>query len=77
MGYFDETTEEGRTVERLIQFMKAVENPGWMIELVEEMHKTRTPVKVIKTENCSQACPICKYPVNWKFCSNCGQALKY
>lgn len=37
MGYIDETTEEGRTVERLIQFMKSVENPSWMIELVEDM----------------------------------------
>lgn len=37
MGYIDETAEEKRTVERLIQFMKAVENPSWMIELVEDM----------------------------------------
>lgn len=37
MGYIDETTEEGRTVERLIQFMKSVENPGWMIDIVEDM----------------------------------------
>lgn len=77
MGYFDETTEKGRTVERLIQFMRAVENPSWMVELVEEMYKTRTPAKVVKTERCSQACPVCKNPVNGKFCSNCGQALEY
>lgn len=38
MGYIDETPEEGKTVERLIQFMKAVENPGWMIALVEDMN---------------------------------------
>jgi len=38
MGYIDETTEEGRTVERLIRFMKAVENPSWMIDLVEDMN---------------------------------------
>ena len=37
MGYIDETTDEGRSVERLIQFMKSVENPSWMIDLVEEM----------------------------------------
>ncbi len=35
------------------------------------------PMKVIKTETCSQACPICKHAVNWNYCSNCGQALKY
>lgn len=35
------------------------------------------PRKVIKTDTCSQACPGCGYPVNWKFCSNCGQALSY
>lgn len=38
MGYIDETTEKGRTVERLIRFMKAVENPSWMIDLVEDMN---------------------------------------
>lgn len=35
------------------------------------------PQKVIKTDTCSQACPVCNHPVNWKFCSNCGQALLY
>lgn len=39
MGYIDETTEEGRTAERLIRFMKSVENPSWMIDLVENMHE--------------------------------------
>ena len=38
MGYIDETTKEGRTVERLIRFMKSVENPSWMIDLVEDMN---------------------------------------
>lgn len=37
MGYIDETTKEGRTIERLIRFMKSVENPSWMVELVEDM----------------------------------------
>ena len=32
---------------------------------------------VIKTENCSQACPVCKRPVNQKHCGNCGQTLRY
>ena len=39
MGYIDETPKEDQTVERLIRFMKAVENPSWMIELVENMDK--------------------------------------
>ena len=39
MGYYDETTAENRTVERLLRFMRAVENPSWMVELVEEMIK--------------------------------------
>ena len=37
MGYIDETTEENKTIERLIRFMKSVENPSWMIDLVEDM----------------------------------------
>ena len=35
------------------------------------------PMKVIKMDNCSQACPVCKKPVNNHFCGNCGQALIY
>lgn len=35
------------------------------------------PIKVIKTDSCSQACTICKKPVNNHFCENCGQALRY
>ena len=36
-----------------------------------------TPMKVIKTDSCSQACPVCKKPVNNHFCGNCGHALIY
>ncbi len=35
------------------------------------------PKKVIKTDSCSQACPICKNAVNKKYCGNCGQKLDY
>ena len=35
------------------------------------------PMKVIKMDTCSQACPVCKKPVNNHFCGNCGQALIY
>lgn len=37
MGYIDETPEEGKNIERVIRFMKAVENPEWMVDLVVEM----------------------------------------
>lgn len=37
MPYIDETSKEGQTVERLIRFMKSVENPEWMIDLVKDM----------------------------------------
>lgn len=42
-------------------------------ELSERMH----PKKVIKNDTRSQTCPECGYPVNWNFCSNCGQKLAY
>ncbi len=36
------------------------------------------PREVIKIEGVSsQACPICHHNVNWKYCSNCGQKIKY
>ncbi len=39
--------------------------------------KKQIPAKVIKNDVYSQACPNCGYPVRWKFCANCGQALEY
>lgn len=38
MAYSDTTREEDQTVERLIRFMKAVENPEWMVDLVKKMN---------------------------------------
>ena len=35
------------------------------------------PKQVVKTEFHSQACPICKRPVNQRYCGHCGQLLKY
>lgn len=35
------------------------------------------PKEVVKGEIHSQECPECGSPVRWKFCVNCGQALKY
>lgn len=34
--------------------------------------------RVIKIKDISsQACPVCKSNVNYKYCSSCGQKLKY
>lgn len=44
---------------------------------IAELSERMRPKKVVKTDTCSQACPICGHPVNQKFCSNCGQALSY
>lgn len=36
------------------------------------------PQKVIRIKNVSsQACPSCKSNVNGKYCSHCGQKLRY
>ena len=35
------------------------------------------PLKVIKTNTVSQACQVCKFSVNWKYCPECGQKLEY
>ena len=47
------------------------------LDKVKDTINKQTPKKVIQTVECSQACPSCSHPVNWKHCSNCGQALKY
>lgn len=47
---------------------------------VEELQKARErqiPKNAVKNEVYSQACPDCGYPAKWKFCANCGRALKY
>ncbi len=44
---------------------------------LEEKALKQTPIKAIKTETSSQACPNCNCDVNWKYCSNCGQAIEY
>ena len=43
---------------------------AYLLELREKQ-------KVEKTDNCSQACPRCGWPVNKNYCPNCGQALRY
>lgn len=45
-------------------------------KIIELLNKN-TFAEVIKTEISSQACPVCKSNVNGKYCSNCGQRLKY
>jgi len=35
------------------------------------------PLQVIKNSKSSQVCQVCNTSVNWKYCSNCGQRLKY
>lgn len=36
------------------------------------------PMEIIKIKGVSsQACPVCQSNVNWNYCSNCGQRIKY
>lgn len=48
-----------------------------LINLRKEKEYRNTPKKVIKTDNCSQACPVCERPVNQIYCGHCGQKLTY
>ncbi|HCL4447124.1 hypothetical protein EJM73_08555 [Clostridium botulinum] len=48
------------------------------LDLAIKALEKEIPKQVIKIKGVSsQACPICKSNVNWKYCSNCGQKLKY
>ncbi|NFM56643.1 hypothetical protein FDB98_06665 [Clostridium botulinum] len=48
------------------------------LDLAIKALEKEMPKQVIKIKGVSsQACPICKSNVNWKYCSNCGQKLKY
>ncbi|MHB9924800.1 hypothetical protein [Clostridium botulinum] len=46
-------------------------------ELAIATLEKQVPKKVMRTKTISQACPVCKSAVNWKYCSNCGQRLTY
>ncbi len=47
------------------------------IEALEKQMPKTVVRTVVRTETSSQACPICKCSVNWKYCPNCGQRIKY
>jgi len=42
-----------------------------------EAIKKQIPKSIIKTEMCSQACPVCKSPVNQNYCGGCGQRIRH
>ena len=51
---------------------------GEISKKIIELLNKNTFAKVIKIEGVSsQACPVCKHNVNWNYCSNCGQRIKY
>jgi len=39
--------------------------------------KVQIPMKAIKSESSSQACPLCFGNVNQSYCPNCGQKISY
>lgn len=48
------------------------------VETLINIVNKEIPMQVIKIEGISsQACPVCKHNVNWNYCSNCGQKIKY
>ena len=51
-------------------------NENKVKELVKRTNK-EIPVKIIKTEKSSQACPVCQHNVNCNYCSNYGQKVSY
>lgn len=65
-----------RTAISAIQELQQYRQIG-TVEECREARQKQEPKMVIKGEIYSQACPICGYPVKWKFCPNCGQALKF
>ncbi|EJT5919105.1 zinc ribbon domain-containing protein [Clostridium perfringens] len=74
--HYDEELMKEILGEHRILFDKFFEAIGDKSKYQELLNKNKAK-KVVKTENVSQACPVCKYPVNWKYCPNCGQRLKW
>ncbi|WP_242991887.1 hypothetical protein [Clostridium perfringens] len=74
--HYDEELMKEILEEHGILFDRFFEAVGEKSKHQELLNKDKAK-KVVKTENVSQACPVCKYPVNWKYCPNCGQRLKW
>lgn len=61
-------TAEAYTEKQLLVFI---------LNEVTALKDRENSMKAVSTDDCSQACPICKSPVNWKYCSHCGQRIGY
>ena len=60
------------------EYLKEMRDRVIFYNLVIRLLKKEIPKKVVKIEGVSsQACPICKTNVNWKYCKNCGQRVSY
>lgn len=73
---------EHKEVVEIIQAVLAF--TGWTNEqkqafiIAAESTKKQIEQRVIKIKDVSsQACPVCKTNANGKYCSSCGQKLKY
>ncbi|MBY6900211.1 hypothetical protein [Clostridium botulinum] len=64
-----------KEIKKAIEYFNGYGSP--YDELVISTLEKQAPKKVIRTKTISQACPVCKSAVNWKYCSNCGQRLTY
>jgi hypothetical protein len=46
--------------------------------IARDIVKKQIPQRVIKIQGASsQACPVCRLNVNGKYCSGCGQRIRY
>ena len=74
---FDNETEVEEIVSIVRQALESGVKEIYFNYKEEGLDERDTPLKIIKTDTCSQACPKCRSAVNWGYCSNCGQKLKY
>ena len=68
--------KDGDSHKEAMEVLAAYESTGLTPAEVQGLKERDTKKKMVKGEVYSQVCPVCKHPVTWRFCPNCGQRLR-
>jgi len=78
MDRFTKRTDKGIAYIAIIDTLSKKQQMYAMFQRLADYEDREEPEQAIKIKGVSsQACPVCKKNVNWNYCPNCGQRIKY